>query len=139
MRLVLDTDALVAAMRSPSGASAALMHAARRGRVLLLATVALCIEYETVCRRAEHVLAAGLSSADLNVFLDAVIDLARPVDPWFLWRPQLRDPGDELVLEAAVNGRAQAIVTFNRRDFRPAADRFGLDILLPSEALRSLT
>jgi len=69
--------------------------------------------------------------------------LDSPVDPWFLWswflwRPQLHDPGDELVLDAAVNGRAQAIVTFNRRDFRPAADRFGLDILLPSEALRSL-
>jgi len=138
MRLVLDTDALVAAMRSPSGASAALLRAARHGRVVLVAIVALCIEYETVCSRAEHVLAAGFSFVDLRVFLDAVVDLVHPVDPWFLWRPQLRDPGDELVLDAAVNGRAQAIVTFNRRDFRPAADRFGLDILLPSEALRSL-
>ena len=138
MRLVFDTDALVAAMRSPSGASAALLRAARHGRVVLVATVALCIEYETVCGRAEQVLAAGFSFVDLRVFLDAVVDLVHPVDPWFLWRPQLRDPGDELVLDAAVNGRAQAIVTFNRRDFRPAADRFGLDILLPSEALRSL-
>ena len=49
----------------------------------------------------------------------------------FLWRPQLRDPGDELVLEAAVNGRADAIATFNQRDSRPEADRFGIDILPP--------
>jgi predicted nucleic acid-binding protein len=54
---------------------------------------------------------------------------------WFLWRPQLRDPGDELVLEAAVNGGVDAIVTFNRRDFGSAAARFGVEILLPREAL----
>ena len=73
------------------------------------------------------------------MFLDAVIDLVEPVEVWFLWRPQLRDPGDELVLEAAVNGRADAIATFNRRDFRPAADRFGIQILLPAEAIRRIS
>jgi len=98
--------------------------------------VPLCLEYEDVCSRPEHVAAAEFSSADLAVFLDAVVNLVEPVDVWFLWRPQLRDPGDELVLEAAVNGRAPVIATFNRRDFRPAADRFGIDILLPAEAIR---
>ncbi len=132
----MDTDTIVAAMRSPTGASAALLRAARRGRVTLAATVPLCLEYEDVCSRPEHVAAAEFSSADLAVFLDAVVNLVEPVDVWFLWRPQLRDPGDELVLEAAVNGRAPVIATFNRRDFRPAADRFGIDILLPAEAIR---
>jgi predicted nucleic acid-binding protein len=80
--------------------------------------------------------AAQFSSADLSIFLDALVDLVEPADVWFLWRPQLRDPGDELVLEAAVNGRATAITTFNRRHFRPAADRFGIEILLPAEAIR---
>lgn len=134
----MDTDSVVAAMRSPAGASAGLLRAARRNRITLLATVALCLEYETVCRRAEHLLAAGFSAADLAVFLDAVVELVQPVEIWFLWRPQLHDPADELVLEAAVNGRAEAIVTFNRRHFRPAADRFGLRVLLPAEAIRSL-
>ena len=92
-----------------------------------------------MCSRPEHVEAARFSPADLAVFLGAVIDLVEPVNTWFLWRPQLRDPGDELVLEAAVNGRADAIATFNRRDFRPAADRFGIDILLPAEALRRIS
>jgi predicted nucleic acid-binding protein len=135
----MDTDTIVAAMRSPTGASAALVRAARLGRVTLAATVPLCLEYEDVCSRPEHMAAAEFSAADLAVFLDAVIDLVEPVDVWFLWRPQLRDPGDELVLEAAVNGRVAAITTFNRRDFRPAADRFGIDILLPAEAIRRVS
>lgn len=135
----MDTDTIVAAMRSPTGASAALLRVARSGLVTLPATAPLCLEYEDVCSRPEHIEAAKFSPADLTVFLDAVIDLVEPVNVWFLWRPQLRDPGDELVLEAAVNGRADAIATFNRRDFRPAADRFGIDILLPAEAIRRIS
>ena len=133
----MDTDAVVAAMRSPGGASAALLRAARAGRVTLLATASLCIEYEGVCSRPEHAGVAG-GKAELRVFLDAVVGLVEPVEAWFLWRPQLRDPGDELVLEAAANGRADAIATFNRRDFLPGASRFGVDVLLPGEALRRI-
>ena len=132
----MDTDTIVAAMRSPTGASATLLRAARRSGVTLAATVPLCLEYEDVCSRPEHVDAAQFGPVDLVVFLDAVVSLMEQAEVWFLWRPQLRDPGDELVLEAAVNSRASAIVTFNRRDFRPAAERFGIDILLPAEAIR---
>ena len=135
MRLVLDTDAVVAAMRSPRGASAGLVLAARQERVRLLVSVPLALEYESVCRKAEHRLAAGLSDRQVEIFLDAVIAMAEPVETHFLWRPQLRDPNDEMVLEAAVNGRADAIVTFNRRDFGSAPERFGVEILLPREAL----
>jgi putative PIN family toxin of toxin-antitoxin system len=135
VRIVMDTDTVVAAMRSPTGASAELLRLARRRKVVLLATPALVLEYEAVCGRAEHVLAAGLSRAEVAVFLDAIGDLVEPVAIWFLWRPQLRDPGDELVLEAAVNGRADALVTFNVKDYSPAAERFGLPVLLPREAL----
>jgi putative PIN family toxin of toxin-antitoxin system len=131
----MDTDAVVAAMRSPTGASAELLRRARQGRVTLLATAPLFLEYEAVCSRAEHRLAAGFSTSDLQVFLNAVADLVEPVTVWFLWRPQLRDPGDELVLEAAVNGRADALITFNRKHFHPAADRFGMPLLLPRDAL----
>lgn len=132
----MDTDTIVAAMRSPSGGSAALLRAARLGRVTLAATAPLCIEYEHACSRSEHMRAAGFGRAELAVFLDAVVDLVEPVEIWFLWRPQLHDPGDELVLEAAVNGRAAAIVTFNSRHFSSAAGRFGLRVLSPAEAIR---
>jgi predicted nucleic acid-binding protein len=64
--------------------------------------------------------------------------MAEPIESHFMWRPQLRDPGDELVLEAAVNGRAEAIVTFNRRDFAGVPVQFGVDVLTPIEAIRRI-
>ena len=67
--------------------------------------------------------------------MDAVVALAQPVETHFLWRPQLRDPNDEMVLEAAVNGRADVLVTFNLRDFGTAAAQFVVEVLLPREAL----
>jgi putative PIN family toxin of toxin-antitoxin system len=136
MRLVLDTNVVVAAMRSPTGASAALLRAARRGDPVLLANVALALEYEATCLLAEHRLAAGFDLAQCGVFVDAVVAMVEPVESYFLWRPQLRDPADELVLEAAVNGRANAIVTFNRKDFGTTPARFGIDVLLPRDAIR---
>jgi putative PIN family toxin of toxin-antitoxin system len=135
VKLVLDTDVVVAAMRSPAGASAAIVRLARRGRVTLLVSVALALEYEAVCSRLEHRLAAGLSEDEVNVFVDAIVALAQPVTMHFLWRPQLRDPGDEMVLETAINGEAEALVTFNARDFGGAPIHFGVDLLLPGEVI----
>ena len=136
--MVFDTDAVVAALRSPSGASAALLRAARAGAITVVATVPLAIEYEAVCLRPEHGIAAGLGAEEVRQFLDGVVALAEPADVWFLWRPQLRDPGNELVLEAAVNGRADAIVGFNRRDLGLAPKRFGVAFMSPGDALRRI-
>lgn len=138
VKLVLDTDVIVAAMRSPTGASAALLLAALEGKVTLVANVALMVEYEASCMRAEHRLASGLSAIEVGIFLDAIAALAVPVETHYLWRPQLRDPGDEMVLEAAVNGTAEAIVTFNLRDYGVAAERLGVKLLLPRDALKLL-
>ena len=135
MRLVLDTDAVIAGMRSPGGASAAIIRAVRGRPATLLLSVPLALEYEAVCRRPEHRLEAGLSVRQVEVFLDAIIALGEPVQTHFLWRPQLRDPNDEMVLEAAVNGRADALVTFNVRDYGTAATQFGVKVLLPREAI----
>lgn len=132
---MLDTDAVVAAMRSPVGASAAILRAVRHRRATLLLSVPLALEYEAICRKSEHRLAAELSDWQVDVFLDAVIAMAEPVETHFLWRPQLRDPNDEMVLEAAVNGRADALVTFNLRDFGTAPAQFGVEVLLPRDAL----
>ena len=132
---MLDTDVVVAAMRSPSGASAAILRSVREGKAELLLSVPLALEYESVCNEAEHRLAAGLSEAQTGVFVNAVIALAEPVAIHFLWRPQLRDANDEMVLEAAVNGHADALVTFNMRDFGDAPNRFGVELLLPRAAI----
>jgi len=96
------------------------------------------IEYEAVLTRPEHLDASGLSAIDMEAVLDAVAAVADPVRLAFLWRPALSDPDDDMVLEVAVNGQADAIVTFNRRDFGMAARRFGIDVLLPVEAWRRL-
>jgi len=134
VRIVADTDVIVAAMRSPGGASAAILRAAREGKVTLLASVPLAMEYEAVCSEAEHQLAAGLNEREVEIFLDAVLAMAEPVKAHFLWRPQLRDPGDEMVLETAVNGHADALVTFNVRDFGDVPERFGIELMIPAEA-----
>jgi len=138
MRLVLDTDVIVAAVRSPRGASASLLRAVRRGRATMLLSTPLLLEYEAVCQREEHRLAAGLTRKDVESFLDGLAALADPVTVHFLWRPQLRDAGDEMVLEAAVNGQAHVIVAFNHRDYGNAPSRFGILLLLPAEAYRRI-
>lgn len=138
MRVVADTDVIVAAMRSPKGASAAILRAARKQRVTLLASVPLALEYEAVCSEAEHREASGLTPEEVRIFIDAVIGMAEPVTTYFLWRPQLRDPGDEMVLEAAVNGRADALVTFNVSDFGNIPERFGIQVLLPRNLLERI-
>lgn len=138
LRLVLDTDVIVAAMRSPEGASSAILKAAAHKRIILLASVTLAIEYQAVCTRAEHVLAAGLKTSEAREFVQTVISLMEPVVTYFLWRPQLNDPNDEMVLEAAANGRADALVTFNHRHFGSSPGRFGIETLMPAEIMRRI-
>ena len=137
-RAVLDTDVLVSAVRSDRGASRLLLVAALEERYAVLASVPLMLQYESVLCRSEHLDAAGISAADIAVLLDAVALIVEPVRISYLWRPMLRDPGDDLVLETAVNGRADVVVTFNRRDFEPAVGRFGFEIIAPSDAVRRL-
>jgi putative PIN family toxin of toxin-antitoxin system len=137
MRAVLDTTTVVAAIRSDAGASHQLLRAAleRRAGFAPLVSVPLLLEYEAVLTRAEHLKAAGLSVADIEMLLDALAAVSEPVQLAYLWRPTLRDANDDMVLEAAVNGRADAIITFNLRDFSLAGKHFGLSILFPHEAL----
>lgn len=135
---MLDTDVLVAAVRSDTGASRLLLTAGLGRRYQVLASVPLMLQYESVLTRSEHLVAAGISETDVQVLLDAIALVATPVRISYLWRPTLPDPDDDLVLETAVNGHAEVVVTFNRRHFDPAAARFGIEILAPAEAVRRL-
>lgn len=138
MRVVLDTDVVVAAMRSPRGASAELLRRIDHGNAVMLLSVALALEYEATCSLAEHRLASGLSATEARIYVDGLIAMAEPVRAFFRWRPLLHDPGDELVLEAAVNGRANAIATFNESHLREARRSFGIEVIRPGEALRRI-
>lgn len=135
---MLDTSVIVAALRSRTGASNALLEQVARGRLRPLVSTALFLEYEDVLKRADVRLATGMSEEDVDGFLSALASAAEAVDVNFLWRPQLSDPKDELVLEAAVNGEADALVTHNLRDFEPATRLFGLRVLLPRDVLKEL-
>ena len=133
MRLVLDTNVLVAAFRSDRGASRQLLLAALDQRVVLLASVPLMLEYEAVLTRAEQLARTGLTVEETNAVLDALAEVIEPVLLRFLWRPMLRDPADEMVLETAVNGRADCLVTFNTRHFSEAPRSFGIRVTAPGQ------
>jgi putative PIN family toxin of toxin-antitoxin system len=126
---------MVAAVRSDAGSSRRLLVGALERRLIMLASVPLMIEYEAVLKRPGHLEASRLSKKDVDVLLDALAAIAEPVRLAFLWRPAVRDPDDDMVLETAVNGRADAIVTFNIRDLADAAERFGIAVLSPGAAL----
>lgn len=134
-RLTVDTNILVAAVRNKNGPSFALMQLVRRGFALMCASPALFLEYEDVLKRPEHLTASGLLIADIDAILNEMAGLVVPVPTHYQWRPQLRDPADEMVLEAAVNGQVNAIVTYNLRDFSPAT-RFGIPVLNPQQAFK---
>ncbi|MDD5295479.1 MAG: putative toxin-antitoxin system toxin component, PIN family [Rhodocyclaceae bacterium] len=137
LRVVLDTNVLVAASRSQLGASFALLQALRNLQFKALVSVPLMLEYEAVLKRPEHLAPGGRTLTMTDAFLDALSLCVEPVHLHYLWRPQLRDPADEMVLETALNGRAELLVTLNVRDFA-AASHFRLPVATPGEFLRNL-
>lgn len=138
MRLVLDTSVIVKAIRNFNGASAALIDAAVDGRVTLLASTPLWLEYEALVTRSEHWVWPGFNAAEADRFLDLLASRCTPVEISFRWRGFLSDPDDEMVVEVALNGRADALVTFNDRDFAPASTQFGLVLRRPDAILGEL-
>lgn len=138
VRLVIDTNVLVAATRNRLGPSFALLQAIRQGQTLMCCSPALFLEYEDVLKRADQRLASGLSVADIDAILNELAGLVVAVSTHYQWRPQLRDPSDEMVLEAAVNVRADAIVTYNQRDFGPAR-LFGVPVLNPEQVFKKFS
>ena len=137
-RVALDTNVLVAALRSDRGASRRLLLGVLERRHQLVASVPLMLEYEAVLSRDEHLQASGLSAEEVQTLLDAVARVAEPVRLAYLWRPLLPDTNDDMVLETATNGRAAMLVTLNLRDFAPAQGMFDLEILSPADALEWL-
>jgi putative PIN family toxin of toxin-antitoxin system len=131
--IILDTNVLVAALQSRTGWSRKMLTQVLRAELVAGVSVPLFIEYEAVLQRAEQRAAFGLDTAEVDAFLAGLASVLKPIDISFLWRPQLKDPADEMVLEAAVNGQCTHLVTWNLRDFAQAAPRFKLKLMTPSE------
>jgi predicted nucleic acid-binding protein len=139
LRMILDTDIIMAAIRSTKGASAEIVRRVLRGEMHIELTVAMALEYEAVVMREEHLRAGELTAAEAMNVIDALAALATPIEIHFRWRPQLRNADDEMILEAAINAHDRTIVTFNRRDFVGAAERFGVALASPREILEKRT
>lgn len=135
MRVVLDTDVIVSGVLSPRGASRQWLLSALRGDTRILISVPLAFEYEAVLKRPENLMRARAVVGEIDFLLGNLLFVAELVDIAFLWRPTLSDPGDDMVLEAAINGRADFLLTFNVRDFAEAA-MFGIKVERPGTAWR---
>ncbi len=138
LRIVLDTSVVVAALRTRLGAGNAVLRLVATRRVVALVTPPLFLEYEDVLKRPEHQLVHGLAPEAIDEFLAELAALIEPVEVHFQWRPQSRDPNDEMVLEAAINGQADALVTYNIADFAKAGERFRVSVLRPGDLLKKV-
>lgn len=134
-RIVIDTNVLVSAMRSRRGASFKLLSLVGEGRFDIAVSVPLVLEYEQVLMA--QISELSLSERDVGALLDYLCLVGHRQEIFFLWRPQLPDPRDDLVLELAVNAECSSIVTFNLRHFR-GADRFGVKAVEPAIFLREI-
>jgi putative PIN family toxin of toxin-antitoxin system len=138
MRIVLDTSVVVAGLRTRLGAGNAVLREVAQQRLVPLASPPLFLEYEDVLKHPEHRLVHGLSLEAIDEFLAEFAALIEPVEVHFQWRPQTPDPNDEMVLETAINGRADAVVTYNIADFAAAAKRFKISVLRPGDLLKKV-
>ena len=134
-QVVVDTNVLLAALRSRRGASYRLLSLLGDARWQMNLSVPLFLEYEDVVKRPGSGL--NLSAAQIDDILDSICAEANLREIFYLWRPALPDPKDDFILELAVESRCDFIVTFNVRDFAGAAG-FGIEVVTPQEFLRKL-
>jgi len=135
MNIVIDTNVIFSALRSRRGASYKLVSLLSIGRFSVSISVPLIIEYEDVLKRGK--LPPTISDRDIGDFIDFLCRVGNRQDIFFLWRPFLPDPSDDLILEVAVAGGCDAIITYNKRHFKNV-EKFGLRILDPRELLTEI-
>ena len=134
-RIVLDTNVIIAGLRSRLGASFRLLRLLGRGQFQTVLSVPLALEYESASKRQSRSL--GLTHSDIDDILDFLCKVSDRRQIFYLWRPFLRDPGDDKILELAVEAEAEFIVTYNLRDF-VGAEQFGLRVVTPQAFLHHI-
>jgi putative PIN family toxin of toxin-antitoxin system len=134
MKIVIDTNVLVSALRSRRGASFKLVSVLPSDEFSIAISVPLVLEYEDALKRLES---SAITSQDIGNFVDFLCKIGHHQEIFFLWRPFLPDPSDDHVLEVAVAAGCDAIVTYNKRDFK-GIERFGLRVLDPREFLSEI-
>ena len=133
-RIVIDTNIFISALRSNKGASYKLIKQVGTGKFDICISVALIFEYEGVAKRSQLI---KLNHELINNIIDYICTIGLETEIFYLWRPFLKDPKDDFILELAVNSHADAIVTFNKKDFK-GIDQFGIKVLSPKEFLKKI-
>jgi len=132
INIVIDTNVLITALKSKRGASHSLLMQLTDGVYRPNISVPLFIEYESVAKRSGMV--GGLNPGDIDAVLDYLLSQSRLREIFYLWRPFLRAPKDDLVLEVAVESESKTIITFNQRDFK-GVEKFGIRAVTPRDFL----
>ena len=133
--MVVDTNVVVAGLRSRQGAAFRLLSEIGRGEFEIALSVPLVLEYEDALLR--HSAATGLSRKDVKAVLDYSCSVGHLQSIFFLWRPLLPDPKDDLVLELAVAAGCRTVVTYNVKDFR-GSESLGVSVQRPGDFLRAI-
>ena len=133
-QIVIDTNVLVSALRSQFGASYKLLMLLESAKFDIHLSVPLVLEYEQATKRHTG---RDLRASDVDDILDYLCAIAVPHEIYFLWRPFLRDPKDDMVLELAVAAQCKIIVTYNKQDFS-GVEQFGIRVLTPREFLQEI-
>ena len=134
-QIVMDTNIFIAALRSRRGASYKLFMLIDSGKFAVNVSVPLILEYEDAAKRLVGSIA--LTTRDIDHILDYVCSVANQRAIFYLWRPFLKDPKDDMVLELAVSANCDFIVTYNQRDFQ-GAEKFGVQVVTPKEFLQEI-
>ena len=135
MQIVIDTNVIIAGLRSRRGSSFQLLQLIDKGLFEINISVPLILEYHDVLLR--QLTQLQLSQTDIEDLIDYYCSVGKSHEIYYLWRPTLRDPNDEMLLELGVKAQCDFIVTFNKRDFK-GIEQFGLVAITPFECLEKL-
>lgn len=133
VNVVIDTNVLISALMSKQGASYKLLMSLADNKFIPNVSVPLFLEYESVTKR-DGVITA-LNFKEIDSILDYILSNSRVRKVFYLWRPYLKDPKDDLVLELAVESQSEYIITFNKKDFK-GSEKFGIRAVTPQEFMK---
>jgi len=134
-KIVIDTNVLISALRSRNGASFRLLRLLGNDRYVPFVSVPLVLEYESIAKKQSR--SFGLLHSDIDDILDYLCKVSEHRQIFFLWRPFLKDPKDDMILELGVEGEVDYIVTYNLRDFI-GVEQFGIEAITPQKFLREI-
>ncbi len=135
LKIVIDTNVIISALKSRNGFSFKLLSIIDDKRFRVFISVPLILEYEDVIKRSKSQI--NLSFTEISDILDYICLIAEQRKIFYLWRPFLKDPKDDMILELAVESECDYIISFNKKDFKKI-EKFNLEVITPKELLRKI-